>query len=87
MTPPQTCYVSGPQGQIAYQVVGGGPRDLVFIGGQVTQIDLLWDLPEMERFIGRLANFCRVILFDRRGSGISDPLPGDGRPSPDAQDE
>lgn len=84
MNPPETRYVSGPQGQIAYQVLGQGPGDLVFIGGQVTQIDLLWDLPEMERFIRRLANFARVVLFDRRGAGISDPLPGDGRPSPEA---
>lgn len=87
MNPPQTLYASTPQGQIAYQVLGQGPLDLVFIGGQVTQIDLLWDLPEMERFIRRLGDFARVVLFDRRGAGISDPLPGDGRPSVEAWTE
>lgn len=77
MEPPQTRYTQGATGQIAYQTLGSGPLDLVFIGGQLTQIDLIWDLPEMERFLRRLANFCRVILFDRRGAGISDPLPQD----------
>lgn len=77
MEPPQTRYAQGTTGQIAYQTLGAGPIDLVFIGGQLTQIDLIWDLPEMERFLRRLGNFCRVILFDRRGAGISDPLPAD----------
>lgn len=77
MEPPQTRYAQGRTGQIAYQTLGAGPIDLVFIGGQLTQIDLIWDLPEMERFLRRLGNFCRVILFDRRGAGISDPLPAD----------
>lgn len=82
MEPPQTRYaLSGDGQQIAYQTLGSGPLDLVFIGGQLTQIDLIWDLPEMERFLRRLANFARVILFDRRGSGISDPLPATARPA------
>jgi class 3 adenylate cyclase len=80
MEPPQTRYAQGATGQIAYQTLGSGPLDLVFIGGQLTQIDLIWDLPEMERFLRRLANFSRVILFDRRGAGISDPLPHDAAP-------
>lgn len=76
MEPPQTRYAQNPGGQqIAYQTLGSGPIDLVFIGGQLTQIDLIWDLPEMDRFLRRLANFSRVILFDPRGAGISDPLP------------
>lgn len=80
MEPPQTRYAQVAGGQIAYQTLGSGPIDLVFIGGQLTQIDLIWDLPEMERFLRRLANFSRVILFDRRGAGISDPLPGGEAP-------
>ncbi|TDU25861.1 class 3 adenylate cyclase [Panacagrimonas perspica] len=83
MEPPQTRYATAAGAQIAYQTLGAGPIDLVFIGGQLTQIDLIWDLPEMERFLRRLANFSRVILFDRRGAGISDPLAaGD---TPDAE--
>lgn len=81
MEPPQTRYVSTPGGQIAYQTLGAGPLDLVFMGGQLTQIDLIWDLPEMERFLRRLASFARVIVFDRRGAGISDPLPAGEAPT------
>ena len=81
MEPPQTRYVRCQGGQIAYQTLGAGPIDLVFMGGQLTQIDLIWDLPEMDRFLRRLASFARVILFDRRGAGISDPLPGDRIPT------
>lgn len=82
MAPPRTRYVDTAGGQIAWQSIGEGPFDLLFISGQVSQIDLQWDLPELERFIRRLANFSRVILFDRRGAGISDPLPYAVLPSP-----
>lgn len=81
MEPPQTRYVRTRGGQIAYQAIGSGPLDLVFLGGQLTQIDLIWDLPEMDRFLRRLASFARVIVFDRRGAGISDPLPAGEAPT------
>ena len=81
MEPPQTRYVRSDGGQIAYQTLGAGPFDLVYMGGQLTQIDLIWDLPEMDRFLRRLASFARVIVFDRRGGGISDPLPAGERPT------
>ena len=83
MEPPQTRYVRSQGGQIAYQTLGSGPIDLVFMGGQLTQIDLIWDLPEMDRFLRRLASFARVIVFDRRGAGISDPLPAGETPTVD----
>ena len=63
---------------IAYQVVGDGPIDLVLVLGWVSHLAYLWDLPEMAAFLKRLAHFSRLILFDKRGCGMSDrvhPLP------------
>ena len=59
---------------IAYQVVGDGPRDLVYVAGLTSQVDLRWDFPPMARFLERLASFSRLIMFDRRGFGASDPV-------------
>lgn len=74
---PETHYVDTPGGQIAYQVVGDGPRDVVYVNGVTSQPDMRWELPQFRRFLERLASFSRLILFDRRGSGLSDPVPGD----------
>ena len=63
---------------IAYQVVGDGPIDLVLVMGWVSHLAYLWELPAMARFLGRLASFSRLILLDKRGTGMSDrvhPLP------------
>jgi DNA-binding SARP family transcriptional activator/class 3 adenylate cyclase len=58
---------------IAYQVVGDGPVDLVFVPGVISHLELLWELgTEAERFFRRLASFSRLILFDKRGTGLSD---------------
>jgi pimeloyl-ACP methyl ester carboxylesterase len=57
---------------IAYQVVGEGPRDLVVVPGWVSNINLFWDEPHVARFLERLASFSRLILFDKRGTGLSD---------------
>ena len=57
---------------IAYQVVGEGARDLVVVPGRVSNIDLFWDEPHVARFFERLASFSRLILFDKRGTGLSD---------------
>jgi class 3 adenylate cyclase len=76
MTPtPQTEYAKLGDDYIAYQVLGDGPVDLVHIMGLSSQIDLLWDFAPMARFYERLASFTRLILFDRRGFGASDPVP------------
>ncbi len=77
---PETRYTTSHEATIAYQVLGDGPIDLVFAGGLVTHLDLQWDFPEPERYLRRLASFSRLILFDRRGTGISDPIP-DHRPA------
>lgn len=81
MPPPQTRYARAGEAFIAYQVVGEGPIDLVYTGGVVTQLDLLWDFPEIERFLNRLASFSRLILFDRRGTGLSDRTPASSVPT------
>jgi pimeloyl-ACP methyl ester carboxylesterase len=57
---------------IAYQVVGEGPPDLVYITGAVGNLRLWWEEPGCRRFLERLASFSRVILFDKRGMGLSD---------------
>jgi class 3 adenylate cyclase len=59
---------------IAYQVVGAGPIDLVFIPQWFSNVEALWDVPSLTRFVDRLAGFSRVLLFDKRGTGISDAL-------------
>jgi class 3 adenylate cyclase len=72
MTPPETRYAKSGDVRIAYQIVGGGPFDLVFIPGFVSNVDLLWEMPEWAYFFGRLSAFSRLILFDKRGTGLSD---------------
>jgi pimeloyl-ACP methyl ester carboxylesterase len=67
--------------RIAYQVVGDGPRDLVLVHGWVTHLELLWEYPPAARAMERLASFARVIHFDKRGTGLSDPVPIDHLPT------
>lgn len=71
---PEVQYAEGPDGLIAYQTVGEGPADLVHIAGWAQTVERIWDLPMAERFYRRLASFARVVLVDRRGTGLSDPL-------------
>jgi pimeloyl-ACP methyl ester carboxylesterase/class 3 adenylate cyclase len=61
---------------IAYQVVGEGPSDLVFVPGFVTHMELQWRLPSFPGFLTRLGSFARLIRFDKRGTGMSDPVSG-----------
>jgi pimeloyl-ACP methyl ester carboxylesterase/DNA-binding CsgD family transcriptional regulator len=61
---------------IAYQVVGEGPVDLVYVPGFVSHVEVAWEEPRLARFLGRLASFARLIVFDKRGTGMSDPVPG-----------
>jgi class 3 adenylate cyclase len=79
--PPQTHYARAGDLHIAYQVVGRGPIDVTFIDQWWSNIDSLWRVPPFARFIERLATFARVILLDKRGTGLSDPVPFGGLPT------
>jgi class 3 adenylate cyclase/alpha-beta hydrolase superfamily lysophospholipase len=72
---PETRYAKAGGINIAYQVVGEGPRDLVVVPGFVSHLELLWGDPDWVRGIERMASFARLILFDKRGTGLSDPAP------------
>jgi class 3 adenylate cyclase len=78
--PPQTKYARLGPDRLAYQVLGQGPPDLVFTMGAFSDIDIIWDDPQMALFLRRLAGFSRLIRFDRRGTGASDPLPASPLP-------
>jgi len=69
---PETRYTKSGPYNIAYQVVGEGPFDLLWIPGFVSNVELAWDEPLLARFLDRLASFSRLILFDKRGTGLSD---------------
>ena len=69
---PQTRYAKSGEVNIAYQVAGEGPIDLVFVMGWVSNIDEFWTEPSFARFLERLASFSRLIVFDKRGTGLSD---------------
>jgi len=73
---PETRYAMSGDINIAYQVIGNGPRDLILVPGWVSNIEVLWDEPIVARFLRRLASFSRLILFDKRGTGLSDRLAG-----------
>jgi pimeloyl-ACP methyl ester carboxylesterase len=69
---PETKYAKSGDVYIAYQVVGDGPRDLVFVPPFVSHVELYWEEPALVRFLSRLASFSRLIVFDKRGTGLSD---------------
>lgn len=71
---PETQYVETPTGHLAYQVFGSGDRDICFNTGALTNLDAVWDEPSAVRFFDRLATMGRVIHYDMRGSGVSDPI-------------
>jgi class 3 adenylate cyclase len=72
--PPQTQYVERDGVSIAYQVVGDGPVDLLHSPGFVSHLDLSWADPGISRWLGRLASFARLIIYDKPGTGLSDPI-------------
>lgn len=78
MERPTTKYATVHGAQIAYQVIGDGPIDLVCSQGFGSNIEIYWDYPPARRFFERLASFSRLILFDRRGTGSSDPVSNTG---------
>jgi pimeloyl-ACP methyl ester carboxylesterase len=71
-TTPETKYVKSGDVYIAYQVVGDGPRDLVLVPPFVSHVELYCEEPYLARFLNRLASFSRLIMFDKRGTGLSD---------------
>ena len=79
--PPETRYAKSGALNIAYQVVGEGPLDLIYVPGWISNVELMWDEPAHAHVLDRLASFSRLILFDKRGTGLSDPVPLDGLPT------
>jgi class 3 adenylate cyclase len=74
---PQTSYARTSDGaHIAYQVVGEGPLDIVYANSFMSHIEVSWEYPPAVSFYERMAAFCRLVLFDRRGTGLSDPIVG-----------
>jgi class 3 adenylate cyclase len=69
---PQTRYAKSGAVHIAYQVVGGGGIDLVYVPGWISHLEYAWEEPSYARFLNRLASFSRLIMFDKRGTGMSD---------------
>jgi class 3 adenylate cyclase len=75
VNPPETRYAKSGEVHIAYQVVGEGAFDLVYVPGFVSNVEEVWEEPHARKFLERLASFSRLILFDKRGTGLSDPVP------------
>ncbi len=73
--PPETRFVHSPEGAVAYQTLGQGPMDLLFIQNWGSNIEVMWEEPTLVHFFEHLAAFARVIVFDKRGTGIADPVP------------
>src|SRR5215207_44531 len=74
MSTPPTQYAESGDASIAYQVVGEGPIDLVLVLGFATHLELQWESPQFARFFERIGSFSRLIIFDKRGTGLSDPV-------------
>ena len=78
---PETHYAQSGDVNIAYQTLGDAPLDLVFVMGWVSHLEYFWREPSVARFLRRLATFSRLILFDKRGTGLSDRVPLDQLPT------
>ena len=78
---PRTQYARSGKVNIAYQVSGDGPLDLVYVPGWVSHVELRWEEPDHARYLHRLASFSRLITFDKRGTGLSDRVPDDQLPT------
>jgi pimeloyl-ACP methyl ester carboxylesterase len=78
---PEVRYARSGDVNIAYQVTGQGPFDLVYVMGWVSNIEAFWQEPSVARFFERLASISRLILFDKRGTGLSDRVPIDQLPT------
>ena len=80
MASPQTRYAKAGDVHVAYQVVGEGPPDLVLVSTWFSHVEARWDFPGFAYYLRRLASFSRVISFDKRGIGLSDPVQVDRLP-------
>jgi pimeloyl-ACP methyl ester carboxylesterase len=78
---PETRYAKSGDVNIAYQVVGEAPLDLVYVPGWISNVELMWEEPAHAHLLRRLSSFSRLILFDKRGTGLSDPVPLDRLPT------
>src|SRR4051795_10067929 len=87
MAPPETRYVKSGPYNIAYQVIGEGDLDLLWIHGFVSNVELAWEEPRLASFLSRLASFSRLISFDKRGTGMSDRGSADELPTPEERME
>jgi class 3 adenylate cyclase len=76
MIPPETRFTQSGEASVAYQVLGQGPFDLVIVPGFVSHVEYAWEDPAYARFLQQLASFSRLILFDKRGTGLSDRITG-----------
>src|SRR3954454_5809397 len=76
MRRPETRYARSGDVHVAYQVFGEGELDRVLVQGFITHVELVWEHEPFARGLEALGTFARVIIFDRRGSGLSDPVPG-----------
>jgi class 3 adenylate cyclase len=74
MDAPRTRYVRVDGAHVAYQVSGEGPESVLFMLGLSTHLEAMWDEPGLARYLRRIAEFSRLVMFDRRGAGLSDPL-------------
>jgi len=72
---PRTRYAKGPDGHVGFQVLGHGDVDIVLIPAWDTNVEIMWEEPSLAHFLKRLASIGRLITFDKRGTGISDPVP------------
>jgi pimeloyl-ACP methyl ester carboxylesterase len=72
---PQTRYAKSGDVHIAYPIVGNGPLDLIYVPGWVSHVEFQWEDPACASALGRLASFSRLIVFDKRGTGLSDRVP------------
>src|SRR3982750_3429849 len=71
---PVARYTQSGDYNIAYLVAGEGPLDLVWVPTWISQCEYLWEEPSLAAAFNRITQFCRLIMFDRRGSGLSDPM-------------
>jgi hypothetical protein len=83
MKAPPVQFAETPEGRVAYQVVGSGPIDVLWNGTPRGNLDAIWEHPPLERFVRRIASYSRLIMFNPRGCGISDPVSEGGLPSPE----
>src|SRR6516225_12359702 len=74
MATPVTRYAKSGDVHVAYQIFGSGSIDLVFAPGFISHIEHYWDHPDLARWLLRLGSFARVVIFDKRGTGLSDPV-------------